>query len=81
MIRKIERQNAAALVRQQFKPVLQMIADFEAGKDPDDWRQDEKLVNLFGYGTMLEAVILHITSNYQARPKRARSKTEKLNDG
>lgn len=81
MIRKIELQNAAALVRQKFVPVLRMIADFEAGaKSPDDWRQDDELVKFFGYGTTLEAVILHITQNYEAKPKRAKPKMEKLDN-
>ena len=81
MIRKIELQNAAALVQQKFEPILQMIADYEAGKDPDDWRQDKMLVKFFGYGTTLEAVILHITQNYEVKPKRAKPKTEKLDNG
>lgn len=76
MITKIQKQNAEALVRQEFEPVLKLIADYEAGADPDAWRQDESLVKLFGYGTSLEAVILHITQNYQPKPKRGRAKTE-----
>lgn len=76
MITKIQMQNAEALIRQEFEPVMKLVADYEAGADPDGWRKDEKLVKLFGYGTSLEAMILYITQNYQPKPKRARAKTE-----
>lgn len=76
MITKIQMQNAGALVRQKFEPVLKLIADYEAGADPGDWRKDEKLVKLFGFGTSLEAVILYITQNYKAKPKRGKAKME-----
>lgn len=81
MIRKIDRQNAEALVRQRFAPMLKMIADYEAGKNPDKWRQDEKLVNLFGHGTNLEAVIEFIVANYEQKPKARKTTKEVIEDG
>lgn len=58
-----------------------LIENYEAGGDPDQWWQSEKLVNLFGYGTSLEAVIEFIVANYTQKPKARKTKKEVIEDG
>ena len=58
MIDKVQRQNAAALVRQDYEPVKAILAAVAKGDDLTKYQEDEALCqDLKVRGTRIEAVI------------------------
>ena len=43
---KIQYQNAGALIRQKFEPVVDLIADYESGGNPDKWQNNKTMGGL-----------------------------------
>lgn len=77
MITKIQRQNVQALVRQKYKPLLDIIDSYQGGKDVaaslEAWQ---------GYGTTGEAIQEYLETNVeQNKPKRTRKTAKDVNNG
>ena len=69
MISKIQRQNAAALDRQAFPLVRQMIAAYQNGDELLTWgNQAEVRRPLQVAGTSFEAVMEYIAQNFLVKP-------------
>ena len=76
-MRKIWLQNAEALIRQEYQPVMEMVVEYEAGKHPAEFLKDKQLTQqIRGHGTRIEAVVQHIKTNYKVKPKRKAKPTE-----
>ena len=42
-MKKIWLQNAEALIRQEYQPVMEMVVEYEGGKHPAEFLKDEQL--------------------------------------
>lgn len=71
-IQKIYLQNVEALVRQQHKPLLDIVSSYENSEDVTEmveaWR---------GFGTTSEAIKHYLENNVKQTPKPKRSATKK----
>ena len=70
-MRKIWLQNAEALIRQEYQPVMEMVVEYEAGKHPAEFLKDEQLTKqIRTHGTRIDAVVQHIKATYKVKPKK-----------
>lgn len=70
-MRKIWLQNAEALIRQEYQPVMEMVVEYEAGKHPAEFLKDKELAQqIRGHGTRIEAVVQYIKATYKVKPKK-----------
>lgn len=70
-MRKIWLQNAEALIRQEYQPIMEMVVEYESGKHPAEFLKDQQLTQqIRSHGTRIEAVVQYIKANYKVKPKK-----------